>query len=207
MAVALMTVTEFVAEVRSATGHDSDTAVTDAQITAEGNLRYRNFRRWLSQKAPNLYQKTATFSMTSASNQYTKPADFERVVRLEMQMSQGYWEPLNMRPTISMSQGIAVDVTGTYRLTYTTRPEDGYTTLDVPPGGELVILNETAGWVRQRHEEDPSYHMQEAARIKQELQRDIAMRDGAHPRSLLSSVACNWSFHTWYEEGAYLVIQ
>ena len=201
-----MTVAEFVTAVRNTTGHDSDTQVTDPMITAEGDRRYKSLRRWLSQKAPELYQTTSETTLTTGTNTISKPSDFERVIRVEIQLSQGFWEPLAMRNALSQTQGIACDSAGTYRLTYVTKPTSGYTSFDVPDGAEEILIHETAGWVRQRHEEDPSYHMAEARQLKLDLQRDIAMRNGAHPRSVLvSGGLCD--YRSWYEEGDYIVIQ
>ena len=102
-----MTVTDFVTAVRNTTGHDSDTQVTDAMITAEGDRRYKTLRRWLSQKAPALYQTTSQTTLTTGTNTISKPSDFERVIRVEIQLSQGFWVPLSMRNALAQTEGIA----------------------------------------------------------------------------------------------------
>lgn len=191
MPVAQMTPAQAVTDVRSATAHDADQQVTDVQITAELTREYKRVRRWLSSFLPELYQ-TFIYGVLPAgtladgiTNIITKPDNFERLIRLELQLSQNYWQPLAMRPLLHASEGIPRDVGGTYRLTYVMRPLDGDTSYVVPEGCEDIIVNLVAAWVKQRHEEDPSYFVGRAAQLKQELRSDLSMRNGAHARSLM----------------------
>jgi hypothetical protein len=204
--VAQMTPAAATTAVRSATAHDADTQVTDTQIAAELDREYRRVRRWLSSFLPELYQKVASFTIASPTNALTKPDDFERVTRLEQMFSQGYYQPLTVRAQLHASQGIARDCSGTYRLTYVARPVDGYTAYDVPEGAEDILISLVAAWVKQRHEEDPTYFMQRAAQLKDEIRSSLVMRYGAHPRSLMSCQYGQDYVGSFYEEAATIVI-
>jgi hypothetical protein len=195
-----------VTAIRSQTAHDADQQVTDVQLTAEIDREYRRTRRWLSNFLPGLYRKVALFTLAFPQKTITKPDDFERLTLLEQQFSQGYWDPLTMRPALHASEGIARDCTGSYRLTYVTRPVDGYTVLDVPEGAEDIIIANVSGWLRQRHNEDPTYHLQRAQALKDEIRVGLAFRNGAHPQSIMQSQYGNAPVGSFYEEGATFVI-
>ena len=210
-AVAQMTPAAAITAVRSATAHDADQQVTDTQLTAELDREYRRVRRWLSSFLPELYQKQSanirlSGTVDGTANIITKPDDFERLVRLEQQFSQGFWQPMNPRPLLHASEGVPRDITGTYRLTYVARPVDGYTAFDVPEGCEDVIIAAVAAWVRQRHDEDVTYWMNRAAQLKDEVRAALSMRYGAHPRCLMSSTYGNYSLGSFYEQGNTFVI-
>lgn len=207
-----MTVANAIIAVRSATAHDSDTQTTDAQITAELHEEYVRFRRWLSTFVPSIYEKTADFtiaagSTTPALSRITKPDDFERVIRLEQQFTQGYWQPLAVRPAIAASEGVRRDVAGTYKLTYVAKPADRYTSFDVPDGCASILVAWASAWVRDRHDEDPTFNMQKYERLKREAQVSLVMRYGAHPVSALQNQS-GWAIGlgSFYEEGNYLVV-
>ena len=206
MPVAQMTPAQAVTAVRSATAHDADTQVTDPQITAELDREYRRVRRWLSGFLPELYQASQDYTIASPTNVLTKPDTFERIVRLEQQFSQGYWEPMQMRPILHASEGIVRDCGGTYRLTYVARPVDGYSAYDIPEGAEDILINLVAAWVRVRHEEDPSYFVGRANQLKDEIRLTLSMRYGAHPRCVMSHAYGRSWVGSFYEQGNTIVI-
>lgn len=207
--VAQTLVADAITAVRTATAHDVDTQVTNAQITFWLDKEYRRVRRWLSTFMPELYETTAPlFTLAGVQSGVTiaKPVDYERIVRLEAQWYQASWYPLAVRPQLNAGSGLPVDVSGTYRLVYVTQPVDGYTTLDVPVGCEDLIIQPVAALVRQRHGESPKFHLDMAAQLKKDLRADLAMRYGAHGRSALQQT-CNWYPRcTFYEEGDHFVI-
>lgn len=206
MPVAQYTVASAVTAIRSATAHDNDQQVTDAMITGELDQEYRDLRRYLSQFAPSLYQKTQLFTLVNPANTCAKPDDFERLIRFEVKFSQACWEPMAIRPTIAQSQGIAVPVDGDYRLTYVARPVDGYTAFDLPEGANRILVNKVAAWVCTRFNDDPSWFDNKAEQLKVELRRDIIMRTGAHPQCALQHGAMGYGFRSFYEEGDHFVI-
>jgi hypothetical protein len=207
MPVAQMTLANAITAVRSATGHDVDTQVTDAQITAELDREYRRVRRWLGMIVPSLYQvELDNIAIAAGGNSIAKPDDFERVITLERQMNQGVYCPLAMRPQLHAHSGRQLDASGLYRLTYVSRPVDGYTSFAVPEGAEDIILERVAAWVRQRHAEDTSYHIQMADRIQNETRTTLKMRYGAHPRCLLQTTPNTSQFLSFFEEGANLIV-
>jgi hypothetical protein len=206
MAVALITITRAILDVRTATAHDADTQVTDAMITEELDQEYRNLRRYISQFAPTMYTKTYETTLAIGVSTITKPSDYERVVRLETRFSQGYYQPLAMRSVLESSQGVAVDVAGTYRLTYTAQPEDGYSTFDLPPGAANILVNYVAAFVCQRHQEDPSFFERRYEMKKAELRRDLVLRYGAHPLPAITHFPLDYGYRSFYEEGDHFVI-
>jgi len=205
--VAQMTVANAILAVRSATAHDSDTQTTDAQLTAELDREYRRVRRWLSVFLPELYATTTTSLLTGASSgaTFAKPVNFDRVVRFEFEFPQGNWMPLMLRPILNASSWYVRDVSGNYKLTYVARPVDGYTAFDVPDGCEDLILEPVKAWIRQRHDEDPSFHLGRRMQLEKEIRADLSFRYGAHGRSILGGVQY-WPRATFYEQGANLVI-
>ena len=205
--VAQMTVANAILAVRYATAHDSDTQTTDAQITAELDREYRRTRRWLSSFLPELYSTSTTSTLTSSQSGATiaKPTNYDRVVRMEYEFPTGNWVPLAMRPMLHASSWWLRDVSGTYRLTYVYRPVDGYTSLDVPDGCEDLILEPVKAWIRQRHDEDPSFHIARRQQLEKEIRASLGMRYGAHGRSLLGSAQW-WPRATFFEQASNFVI-
>lgn len=210
--MAQITVANAIVAVKSATAHDNDTQTTDTQITAELDREYRRVRRWLASFLPSLYQKTQDYtinpgSTTPETSKVQKPSDYERIIRFEQQFSQGYWQPLAVRPVLMASEGVRRDVAGSYRLTYSAKPVDGYTSFDLPEGVEDVLIGYVSAWVRQRHNEDPTFHLARAEQMKREAQVSLVMRYGAHPVSAHQNQS-GWSvgMGSFYEEGNYLVI-
>ena len=209
-AVAQYTVANAIVAVRTATAHDSDTQTTDAQITDQLDQDYRDLRRFISQFAPTMYQDVETFTiaagaLTITQRSHDKPVNYERIIRMEYDLGGGCWEPLATRSVLHASQGVAVDVAGDYRMTYVTQPIDGYTAFDIPPGASRILVQLAAAFVRQRHDEDPSYHEQKAAQLKADLRRDLVMRQGAHPVCALVTPDIYGS-RSFYEEGDHFVI-
>jgi len=181
--VALMTIASAIVEVRTSTAHDSDTQVTDTMITAQLNDSYRRTRRWLSTFLPELYAVSAAATIAAGANTIAKPDGYERLIRLEYEVATDDYYPLELGP---MVEGPGSNAAGTYRITYASRPVDGYTSLDVPEGVERIIIEEASAWVRQRLNEDPKYHLDMAAALKRDLRADLRNRYGAHSRVGLS---------------------
>jgi hypothetical protein len=203
-----MTPAEAIVAVRSGTAHDSDTQTTDAQITAELDREYRRVRRWLSSFLPERYSTvgaTTTLSGASSGATIAKPTGYERLIRLEFEFPAGNWMPLMIRPMLNASSWFVRDVSGNYRITYVVAPVDGYTTYDVPDGCEDLILEPVKAWIRQRHDEDPGFHIGRRAQLEKEIRANLSFGYGAHGRSILGGVQY-WPRATFYEQGANFVI-
>lgn len=130
-----------------------------------------------------------------------KPSDYESLRLLEKQTNNGYWMPVEIYPSLNRHEATGVsfyeqgqrlvlfpetEATGTYRITYLTKPVSGYTTYDLPDGLEQIIVEETSAFVRQRHEEDPSYHKAIAKQIWDDQYMSLWNRYGSHGRSGLN---------------------
>jgi hypothetical protein len=204
-----MLVTDAVAAVRTATAHDVDTQITDPQITAWIDKAYRRTRRWLSTFMPEFYAVEFLPPFLSGAQSgatIAKPDDYERLIRMDYQYPNNNWYPLSMRSVLNQKTGIIVDVSGQYRITYTRRPVDGYTTIDVPEGCEDIITEMVAARVRNRHDEDTSWHVGLVAQLRKEAMADLRMRYGAHPRSCLQ-ITQGWEpQRTFFEQGSNFVI-
>ncbi len=208
MPVAQMTVANAILAVKYATAHDSDDQSTTAQLTAELDREYRRVRRWLSSFLPELYATTgATTTLTGSASgaTITKPENYDRLIRLEYEFPQNNWMPLMLRPMLNAGSWFTRDVSGNYRMTYVTRPVDGYAAYDVPDGCEDLILEPVKAWIRQRHDEDPSFHIGRRAQLEKEVRADLAFRYGAHCRSIMGGVQY-WPRATFYEQGNTFVI-
>ena len=204
-----MSIEDAVDAVRSATAHDNDQQVTDIQITAELDREYRRVRRWISTFMPEFYAvEYLPPPLVGAKGGATiaKPDDYERVIRFERQFPMNSWYPMAMRSIKNQKTGIAIDVSGQYRLTYVARPVDGYDSFNVPEGCEDLLTLPVAAWLRVRHDEDPSFHMQRYADIKGTAIADLRMRYGAHQRTGLQ-LSPFWGPETsFYESGSNFVI-
>lgn len=211
--VAQYTVTAAVAAVRAATAHDSDTQFLDTSLTEQLDQDYRDLRRFIAQFAPTMYQKVEEFTLASgtitlAQRKHTKPVDYERLIRFEVEFSQGCWQPMSTRPILAASQGVDVDVGANYRMTYVAQPVDGYTAFDLPPGASRILVHLGAAWVRQREDDlaGADYHEKKAEYLKNQLRRDIVMRQGAHPVCALVHEPAVYGFRSFYEEGDHFII-
>ncbi len=186
--------------IRASTDHDSDTQVTDAQLTAWLDLEYKNLRRVLAQIAPSLYA-TADSSQVIAAGSTTLalPTNYERLVRLEQQFGSN-WFPVLISDELTphygelnaREEGAAFQLSpvslapGTYRFIYVALPAtlvnvtDDSTALAVPSGCEDVILERVAARVRERFDEDPSAHLARADRVWREQKSALRRRYGKH---------------------------
>src|ERR1043166_270567 len=104
-----MTVTDAIAAIRATTLHDSDSQVTDAQITAKLDREYQLLRRQLQLFVPTLYETPAAATISSGSTSFNKPTGFERFRKLERLISgTNYFvvpvgEALNVNHTAELS--------------------------------------------------------------------------------------------------------
>ena len=135
------------------------------------------------------------------ANWIGEPADFESLRLLERLTGNGQWMPvassssLNRRESLNISfyeQGRFLmlspdsEAPGQYRLTYESRVPETYTYYDLPAGFEQIIIEEASAFVRQRHEEDPTYHKREGQRIWDDQYMSLWNRFGSHGRSGLN---------------------
>lgn len=166
--------------IRTSTGHDSDTQVTDTQLGVWIDQIYPEFRREILDVAPSLYTAVAaTQDLTTTDPDFDLPADFERVSTLQVLCGVDY---LGVPPVSDVSPDFgglcwreeagvlrlapATSCTGTYRLAYNKAPTlTGDYTIEVPTGCELVIVERVAAMVRVRFNEDPTPHLATADRI------------------------------------------
>lgn len=204
--VAQMTVANAIAAVRATTAHDNDQQTTDAQITAWLDREYRRVRRWITSFAPALYQTSTQFTLTTGQNTITKPVNFDSLRRLEKQWSQGFWQPLAVRPSLSAGEGIAGDVSGLYRLTYSARPVDGYSAFDLPDGAEDILIEMVSARVNNRHMDETAFNTGLVAELKRELRGTLSIRLGAHSRPMLQQQERGYYYGSFFEEGDHFVI-
>ena len=176
----------------------------DLQCPSDAILRrldtaYRRLRHRLSFEFPSLYEAVSS-TQTITDDTITKPADFE-AIRLLQKQNGTSWVTLGVLPSLnredSLEQafyelGSVFKVTpasiapGTYRMFYTVAVVDGYTSYDVPPGLEDIIVEEVAAWIRQRHDEKPDYHQAEAKRIWSEMYMPLWNRYGSASNSVMN---------------------
>ncbi len=196
-----MTVTQAYAAVRASALHDIDTQDTDAQLLVKITQEYQRLRRWLCTFVPNLYETSATITVAAGASSIAKTGltNFERLRRVERQQgsASGTYYPISIADTLNANQARTLcayeqgayillaptsSAPGTYRVTFVTGTGTvaAGTTLDVPDGLEDVIVERCAAWVRQRHDEDPSYHIRAADEILKEQRQLLRGRYGTH---------------------------
>ena len=206
---AQMLVLDAVDAVRASTAHDNDDQTTTLQIQEWIDRAYTRTRRWLSTFMPEYYAAEylpPALVGAIGGALLPKPDDYERLIRIERQYPAGYWYPLTMRTVLTQKVGMAIDVSGQYRITYSKCPVDGYQYIDVPEGCEDIVIEEAAALVRNRHDEDPSFHLGRVVQLKREAMADLRMRYGAHPRSCLQVNPLYGPQTTFYEQGNNFVI-
>jgi len=199
--ISQLSVSDAIAMVRSGTAHDNDQQTTDAQIQAQITRALQRLRRRLSVAFPSIFEKVSSELVVAAGQStITKPVDCEHITVMERKNSAGTWDFLDVNPSLNRSMAATISVyerggvlvlepaylaAGTYRIHYSSALVDGFTTIDLPAGLEEIVIEEVCGWVRQRHEEDPSYHMARAHQVWGENWMALKKRYGAHGRSAL----------------------
>ena len=203
-----MLVSQAITYIRTATSHDADDQVSDAQLTSWLQVEQDRVRVRLGAAVPSLYNATASTTLTAGQDTITKPVDFLAMRRLERQYN-SLWEPVAIGDGLSTNgysgvyswidvreQGNTFVISpadaapGTYRLTYITVGATLYTptALDVPLGLEDVLIERVSARVRERCEEDPSAHLRRADEVWREMLPALKKRYGAHPVSGLRRV-------------------
>ena len=174
-----MTRTEARTAIRAATDHDADTQVTDAQLNVWIDIFHQLLRRELNLIAPQLYTATAASETIAAgTTALTMPSDYGTLVRVEVQ-SGSDWYPVPLSDELNVHTGElqvreegnvltlapSSRTAGTYRIVYVKEPatlsaESGTGgVLLVPKGCEYIITEAVAACVRNRDNDDPSFHL------------------------------------------------
>lgn len=192
-----LTVAQARAAIRASTYHDADTQVTDAQLDIKINQERIRLLRDLQAYLPSLFETQSTIVISSGSSAFSKPADFERMRRLERQVNGDLFfavpvaEALNANQSVVISyfeQGSTIQIRptnsapGTYRLTYLPISTALVDLAGVPDGLEDVIIERVAGWVRVRHDEDPAPHWQYSEKLWNDQRSALMRRYGLHPK-------------------------
>ena len=157
----------------------------DVQLPADAIIRrlddeYRRRRRRLSAEFPTIYEALSPVStLTGSTTSFAKPTDCETVRVVEKQ-SGAYWTSIPVAPSLNRDeigclcfyeQGGNIVLTpfasapGSYRVYYVMAPPAVVTTYDVPDGLEGIIVEETSAWARQRHNDEPTFHKEQAKQI------------------------------------------
>lgn len=199
--ISQLLVVDAILMVRSGTAHDNDQQTTDAQIQAQLHRSLQRLRRRLSAAFPSIFEKVSDeIVVAPGSATLTKPVDCEHPTVVERKNTAGFWDFVDVNSSLNRSMAASVSIyergdvlviepaylaPGTYRIHYSAALVDGYTTIDLPAGLEEIIIEETCAWLRQRHEEDPSYHLMRAKQVWDENWMPLKKRYGAHGRSAL----------------------
>jgi hypothetical protein len=157
------TFAECITDIRTNTRYDtvSPSPVTDTMVTAWLNQEMDRFRRQLNAEVPELYRTTSAHTIASGAQTITKPAGFEKLVRLELLIAGKY---VNVEPAnpVDMEAGClgfeevgntyllwpSASAPGTYRLAYNVGATAG--TMEVPAGMEDVLVERVCARVKER---------------------------------------------------------
>jgi hypothetical protein len=199
--------------IRAATQHDSDSQVTQPQIYAWVNEEYQMLRRRLADLVPDLYTAiSADIVVTSPASSFgvvgsgLALTDFGKL-RIVERKEGGYYFPIPLAPFLNADitgtvsyrprgTGAAVTIdlfpavlaSATYRVKYVTKPAvlaAAGSTVDLPDGGERVIIERVAARVRVRLDDDPTAHERWAAQAWDELRSSIVRQDISTPCSII----------------------
>lgn len=200
--MAALTIANGILRVLEAIGRVSgDTQCPSSAITSRLDTEYRRLRRRLIGEFPSIYEATSSnIVLTGTDDELDKPSGCDTVLLVEKLIdgSSGTWTPLSVVSTLNRNETMALSyfeqgsvlkvrptsaTAGTYRISYVAMPVDGYTTYDLPDGLDDMLVELVAAWARVRHEEDPTPHRQEAARIWNEQYMPLWNRYGAHGQS------------------------
>lgn len=196
-----MTTAEAITAIRTATRYDvvTPSPVDNAQVTVWLDQEHKRFRRQLNVTAPQLYMTaTGTTAITAGNQSLAKPADFERLIRIE-RLETAVWVTVEASDDTNLEtqcflgfseQGAnfiispLVSAPGSYRIVYSKTVAAGYTTLEVPDGLEDVIVERVCARVKERLEpETAAIHFQIADRIWNEQLPLLKLRYGRVNRS------------------------
>jgi hypothetical protein len=208
----MATLATLIVDVRSDTDHDSDTQVSDAQITVWANRQYYLLRQKLADVCPTLYNVQLSFTVAAGASSYTiTPAGgaetFLKVRKLERQdtTQNSYWNEVGVANPLdpeAIPDGLdwaflersgvldiypSLSAPGTYRLTYIGAPAalTGSATIALPTVLEETLVQRIAARVRIRLREDPGPHLALAAESEKEAWAWLAKRYGIHPQGLI----------------------
>lgn len=150
--------------IRTVTRYDtvSPSPVTDAMVTVWLNSALDRFRRLINAEVPQLYRATSSnLVIASGAQTLTKPADFERLVRIEKSIN-GRWCNVEPAAQVDLEAGPlgweevgatfliwpSLQAPGTYRIVYNTTATAGV--LAVPAGLEDVPVERVCARVKER---------------------------------------------------------
>jgi len=159
---------------------------------------YRTLRRRLSAEFPTIYEKTSTtVTLAGSTTSFAKPTDCETIRVLEKQAGDR-WSSLPVVTSLNRDEvnclafyeaGANVVIVppasapGTYRMFYIAEPAATVSTYDVPDGIERMLVEMGSAFIRQRHNEDPTYHIQRAEKIWEDAFMGLWRRYGSHGQS------------------------
>lgn len=203
-----MDVTTAILAVRTATEHDSDTQVTDTQLTALLNLEYGVFYRQVALVAPSFYATTDdNQTLASGATDLDPPADFDLLLRVERLYGADWLAvpvfdglaphlgELNIREEdATIKVGPAALAAGTYRIIYIPAPDVTLATTEaywLPPGCEDVLIQRACSRVAERDKDDSSMFIRRGDANWAELKKTLRKRYGQNPVPGLVRVR-NW---------------
>lgn len=204
-----MTGAEALTLVQATTAHENDTQVTTAQIYLVLGAEWLRLRRWLMGKFPMLCRQQSSQTIADGGTGILKSAitNFDRIDLIERaEAGSSLYRTLRARPpgvSDARLDDIYFDETatsisiypssvapGTYRVGYLARNSGivaaGTDLNDLSAGGiplglEWAMIHDVCAWVRQKLEEDPSYHEAKSRAILTEWIAANRNRNGQMP--------------------------
>lgn len=174
--------------VRSETGNDEDTQITDTQIGTWFWLAYGQLQRELSASFPDLYEKTSgETTLVNGNGTLNKPSDYSKLVRIEVKIGE-VWQVVphasKANPQLDgyvgfEEQGAAFQITpsagcaGTYRIIYVFVPSETFPADDIPRGFEDVLIQRVIAKAQIRIGGDPVPHNAEADRVYKRMTKAL----------------------------------
>lgn len=205
----MATLVDVIADIRAAVDREgTDVQITDAQLTAWVNTEYQAVRRRLAGMFPSLYEVVsadvvvaagvATFDIAGAPLSLANVGKLGSVQRKEsasyitLRYAHDYDPELSPYLCWRQRGATAVDIfpvlsaPGTYRVRYMSKPAvlSGSGAVDLPDGGERVLVEAVAVRCRVKWEEDPSAHAASRAGAWAELVAGLSVPNPLTPHTV-----------------------
>lgn len=184
-----------ISDIRSSTDQEDSSQVDDTELLPWIDSEYQSLRRRFAEVAPEMFSALHDFTIsgTTTYDLAANVATFSKVLGLFYRANENAYVELAVAE-VQNGEYTGGNVDGSYRLRFLTRATKVNATnvsLSLPAGADRIIVERVSARVRVKVDEDPSFHMQEANRVTQDVFREIADTYRATPRSVID-VDNNW---------------
>lgn len=192
----MATLTTVITSIRASVDRDgADVQVPDTVLTAWVNEAYLQLRRRLADLVPDLYTVVSADLTIASGNALSLSSltTLGKILAVQRKESADYYSlPLapatdpdasgtlsyRQRGTAAVDIFPATSAPGTYRVRYVSKPAalTGSDAVDLPEGGERILIEDVAARCRLRWEEAPDYHLRARDQAWEELRNALVVQ-------------------------------